>query len=249
MVKWIEEQTEMCTSRTVPLIMGHFSDGFGRVKVQGARAFQARSDEHVGAHGQEREHYVSGLLREYMRHQNMAVVDTFYDTGPTYYGDKWTSRVDHIIGPTTFTQLCTRCWTDRRATRKLQPTHTATPTDHCPLHIDFKYSLKQRYNGEQTPQGIKVDRDQLMAALSRGHKRMAFFDELERCTKSKDDQAWEELKQDGSADGMWAALVEAIQQATATIFKQGQLRDPEYEQAKERRMQIMRERSEFYSTA
>ena len=55
--------------------------------------------------------------------------------------------------------------------RKLQPIHTATPRDHCPVHLEFNYSLKERYQPKANTR-IKVDRDKLFAAVcSDGQQR------------------------------------------------------------------------------
>ena len=51
---------------------------------------------------------------------HMALANTFHPHGPTFYGSKWTSRIDHIALPNTTTPKIRQAYVDHRAGDKRQ---------------------------------------------------------------------------------------------------------------------------------
>eukprot|EP00959_Pyramimonas_sp_CCMP1952_P036285 759397-Pyramimonas_sp.AAC.1 len=97
--------------------------------------------------------------------EGTAAVDTFYDTGPMYFGAQphISSHPDHLRGPCEAVQATQTRVCRRRAMRDLQRTPSPHFRDHCPM----LWKLRCRLQTAPPPETNKArwDRDLLRKAL------------------------------------------------------------------------------------
>ena len=113
--------------RTTPVVLMDLNDGMGKEVVGGfERPIPSTA---VGDACRSVEHWAGHSMREFAEEHDMVVVDSFYHTGPTYYGAGTKSYTDHILLPQGVLPNVEYCCTAMGAMKRLQIIQTVAPRD------------------------------------------------------------------------------------------------------------------------
>ena len=106
------------------------------------------------------------LIREIFEELELCVADTYYKTGPTFYGNNYRSNIDHIVVPNTFRKaeriLFIKVFEKEGSI--LQLPKTQKRLDHRPLVM--KALIKLNYQGEEKK--TRWDRNLMVANMLGG---------------------------------------------------------------------------------
>jgi len=112
---------------TCGFIATDFNDGLG-VVVQHNMKHDLDSGA-VGSHGRSLEHSAAAAFREVLETHGMCVINTYYRTAPTYYGETQATYIDHVAVPLSLIPWVHECRCLRRSLRRLQLIKTKAPRD------------------------------------------------------------------------------------------------------------------------
>ena len=215
LASWVEQVLRETPRRSVPVLAVDLNDGVG-MEHQTSRRLVPCDDGTVGEFGLSPGHFATEQLKDIVETYDLAYLETFNDAGPTFFGNKTSSYIDHILAPKGLTRD-SRAWTSRRAMRILQLIPTVAPRDHCPLFVEFRPCRGVPANETQKKQKA-VDRDAMMKALRTGEGREAFVTSLKKNLTEIDQEEWDRASKDMYPDGNWRTLREALNQATTQAF-------------------------------
>lgn len=220
--------------RTVPVLVGDINEGFGLVKGEDG-GWKIRSDRWICAARTEREHLAARLLRPVLMEFDLCSVSAARLESPTFFGPKSNSVIDHFFVPVEAVQAVQRVTTLRRSMRVLQLVRTKEPRDHAPV------AMTLRLSDLHPPHVVhpRVCPDQMMEALTYGHRREDYLRRLEDAIKEVDEEEWREEEARMTTDGHWEKIAKAVQRAAQQAFSQ---KHPERMQLSERRKELLSER-------
>ena len=145
-------------------------------------------------------------------------------TGPTYYGVKRQSKIDHWVLPRGAQDLIETVKVLKPATRRLQIIKTRAPRDHAPLLICLKYDMAA-FGKASSPAGPQqqVDRDALMMCLMKGERRHEFVNEVER--RLAEERVYTAALKESTPCKCRALVSEAVRGALLKVFKKERASD------------------------
>ena len=173
-------------------------------------------DGTVSEYGLSPGHLATEQLKDIVETYDLAYLVTFSDAGPTLFGSKTSSYIEHIWAPRGLARE-SRAWTSRRAMRTLLLIPTVAPRNHFPPFVEFRPCRRVPANVTQTKQ--KADyKDALMKALRTGERREAFVVCLQQSIPEIDQDEWGRASTVMYPDRNWRAWREALNQATTQAF-------------------------------
>lgn len=78
------------------------------------------------------------LLRDLMQAFDLTAIDIVYPIGPTYFGERHSSNIDHVCIPTSASGCIDRFLVPRRSQRRIQACRTRSARDHVPILLDLR---------------------------------------------------------------------------------------------------------------
>lgn len=165
----------------------------------------------------------------------MALSSFAHGAGPTFFGHRHTSTIDHIVGPMGMQHLVLSCHVRRGQMRHLQLINTKAPRDHAPLAITIAAELHESCSSAWPP----LDRDRLTDSLRKGVDRAEYLQTLEAELQALSEEEWSALVDAPTPDAAWAHLRDALRAATWKTYRQAKKVDEEYEVYKVDRMKLL----------
>lgn len=152
-------------SRSIPLLMGDFNEGFGKVRDRMGRPIKNPEDEIVGPYGKAIERAVGTRIRQLCDDFHFQIATTWWPLSASYYGnDGHQSWIDHIIIPREARCLVDKMAMLRSSMRRIQASPSRTPKDHCPIFL----RVLAPFDAPEPRALPKIGMDSLMEALLMG---------------------------------------------------------------------------------
>ena len=126
----------------------------------------------VGPADQSMQNCNSKMVVRFCKDTGHVVQSSFSSTGPTYLGDRHTSKIDALLVPQGARDIFSEIKPLYRAMRRLTTAKTKELRDHVPQFVSFLVDLRERYSNITAP---KVDRDAMMACLETGKTASSFW--------------------------------------------------------------------------
>ncbi|CAK0841935.1 unnamed protein product, partial [Prorocentrum cordatum] len=179
LASWILKTIQNAPARCLVVIGAGSNCESGRRATGGGAVQQAADDAHLGTHNIGAESFTSQELWRLMSMEGLAVVDSYYATGPTHFWQQseHTSHPDHFWAPAGAISSSVSCCAMRGAMRNLQEIPHALPKGHCPLLWRLRYKL--HFDVPDAELEPRRDHDCMAKLLSDGGS-LGLVGELER---------------------------------------------------------------------
>eukprot|EP00959_Pyramimonas_sp_CCMP1952_P408682 8564841-Pyramimonas_sp.AAC.1 len=103
----------------------------------------------------------------------MAVADTFWRSGATFFQGMHRSKIDHVIMPQMALARVKRLNTLQSLGRRLQKYVSTHLHDHVPVLLEMDVGSSRAHQAQFTP---PANRDAMMTAYSNGYRRQGFLE-------------------------------------------------------------------------
>jgi len=206
MTEWIHKTMSQVGRRCFPLLVCDANDGLGLARDADGVVGHDPRDELAGQHNWGLEHQTARLLREVMELHHLVAYNTYRKSSPTFFGsDNRSSTIDFVIGPKAGLSLLLSCSARPKEGRLLQVIQTRAPRDHIPLVATFA----AKFDSPPPASAAVLDRDAMMAALTKGRGKQEFIEKLEENIRAVSEEEWEKWGQEPVPDRGWQRLAEA----------------------------------------
>eukprot|EP00959_Pyramimonas_sp_CCMP1952_P313090 6553391-Pyramimonas_sp.AAC.1 len=206
---WLHEQMNRLPSRCVPIIGTDLNSTCGADYMEPSISGDCEEDKHGVNYG---------IVGPTLTAHNMAMANTFYEAGVTYYGiaDNVRKRIDFIIVPRAILQNTQECMVAWRKGKALQHIRCAGPKDHYPVVLSFFHSY-ERVHQQKGPR--KPNAEACNAMLLYGYQRERFIQQVEAQLQAKM-ELFEQWEFEGNVDMINAGMMQCIDRVA-----RAQLRD------------------------
>lgn len=238
-MEWVRDILRGLPGRCLPILLGDFNDQLG-MRADAQAGLVETSSHGLGHFGRREEHYAAGLLRDLMQTFDLTAIDTLYLIGPTYFGERHGSNIDHVCIPTSATSCIDKFLVPWRSQRRVQAFRTRGVRDHVPLLLDLRWELRYQAKVRST----RIDRDKLMKGWMTGYKRDDYLRELEHAIDDRRDE-FDSCATHYTPDAHWGHLVAAMKQALGAVYKQDDGKSDEYRGLASQRRELLQHRAQL----
>ena len=210
---WVHDLLSALPARTVPLLLLDANEKTGLRNNPVTNSHEYFEDGVIGSCDVALESYNGSLLHLCLLDHHLFAVNTFYETGPTWYG--WTqeglsSRIDYICLPCSLRCSVKSCRILQQAGDALQNMARPGRCDHRPLQVVFDYKLC--FDTVSRP---CWSREALAASLYGGPRREMFAQTIEACCTDSQHK-WD--PETMHPNQFWAQLQQIVHNAAQTNF-------------------------------
>ncbi len=98
LLDWLHDILGRLGTRTTPTVAMDLNDGLG-IQQNSLGNWSTQEDPFVGTQEPQHEHLTSSKLRTLLEAHSLCAISTFWKTGPTYYGEHSSTKIDHYLIP------------------------------------------------------------------------------------------------------------------------------------------------------
>ena len=213
MLKWFEAILLSLPVRTIPIIGTDLNDKVGLSSIDGA--LTPHSSLSLGKFALGIENECGKLFRECCERNQIALMNSFFDCGPTFYSaQRTTSNIDWIGVPVGAKNLVRRVFIPAGAAKRLQLPNTKCLIDHVPIFFEFKMVSP---GPGSTRNGLDMDK-MMQGWLGDAKVRDAFTRDVE----SEFSERWQEFDEVAHSsqypDNTWDFIVDVVSKNTEKHF-------------------------------
>jgi len=217
LITWARETLAMLRTGVIPLLFMDLNDEFVITEES------TDGMEHpIGATEPATEHFTAGLIRQLCKETGLAVWDSFYQTGPTFWKVTGAggTKVDHILGPADVMSTLQGMTIFKTSGRRLQLANRLRPWDHWPLVATLHAGVGLVPTPPFQPQK-EWGQGALRQCLLSGVHRQDLLNSLEAAFVSNSDVLTGVLEDEPSVDKLDKLFVDTVKQAALPIFGAG----------------------------